>query len=64
MQDRLRQELSARWRMTSTSRAASEAGQSIVTAQFAWIEPEVAQWAATVPDGLLDADVWLTPTAL
>lgn len=63
VQDRLQQELSARrWRMTSTGRSASDAGQPTVTAQFAWIESEVAQWAATVPDGLLDADAWLTPT--
>lgn len=63
-QDRLRQELSARrWRLTSTGRSADDDGQPTVTARFAWIESEVAPWATTVPDGLLDADVWLTPIA-
>lgn len=61
-QDRLKQELFAhRWRLTSTGRSAGEDGQPRVAAEFAWIESEVAQWAATVPAGLLDADVWLTP---
>ncbi|MFJ1761338.1 hypothetical protein ACIOD2_13525 [Amycolatopsis sp. NPDC088138] len=63
-QDRLRQELPARrWRLTSTGRSAGDDGQPTVTAEFAWIEAEVARWATTVPDGLLDADVWLTPIA-
>jgi hypothetical protein len=31
-----------------------------VIATFAWIKPEVAEWAEAVPDGLLDLDVWLT----
>jgi hypothetical protein len=35
-----------------------------VTAHFAWIEHEVAEWAATAPDGLLDLDVWLTPVTM
>jgi len=52
---------SRRWPMTSNGRSASHDGQPTVTAQFAWIEPEVAQWATTVPDGLLDLEVWLTP---
>lgn len=64
-QERLRRELSARrWPMTSTGRSAGEDGQPTVTADFAWITPEVAQWAATAPDGLLDPDVWLTPAVL
>lgn len=59
---RLRDEQSARrWRLTSNGRSAGEDGQPTVVAQFAWIEPDVAEWAATVPDGLLDLDVWLTP---
>ncbi|MEV6644533.1 hypothetical protein [Amycolatopsis sp. NPDC051371] len=62
-QSRLRQELSARrWPITSTGRSAGDDGQPTVSAQFAWIESEIARWAATLPDGLLDADVWLTPT--
>jgi hypothetical protein len=62
---RLRNELSAhRWPMTSTGRAASNDGQPTVTAHFAWIEHEVAEWAATAPDGLLDLDVWLTPVTM
>ncbi|HEY4455346.1 MAG TPA: hypothetical protein VGN81_13610 [Pseudonocardiaceae bacterium] len=59
---RLREEMSARrWPITSTGRSASSAGQPTVTAHLAWLKPEVAQWAETVPDGLLDLDVWLTP---
>ncbi|WP_329048579.1 hypothetical protein OG738_39005 [Amycolatopsis sp. NBC_01488] len=50
-----------RWPMTSTGQSAGGDGQPTVKAEFAWIEPEVARWAATVPEGLLDADVWLTP---
>jgi hypothetical protein len=62
--DRLREEMSSRrWPITMTGRGASSAGQATVTARFAWIEPEVAEWAATVPDGLLDVDVWLRPAA-
>lgn len=64
-QNRLRQELSARrWPMTSTGRSAGADGQPTVSAQFAWIDLEVAHWAATLPDGLLDADVWLAPTTM
>jgi hypothetical protein len=59
---RLRDEMSShRWPMTSNGRSAGDDGQPTVVATFAWIEPEVAEWAATVPDGLLDLDVWLTP---
>lgn len=49
------------WPMSASGRSAGEDGQATVTATFAWIEPEVADWAETVPDGLLDLDVWLTP---
>jgi hypothetical protein len=59
---RLRTEMSThRWPMTSNGRSADRDGQATVFARFAWIEPEVAEWAATVPDGLLDLDIWLTP---
>lgn len=56
---RLRDERS--WRMSMNGRSAGDDGQPTVTARFAWIEPAVAEWAATVPDGLLELDVWLTP---
>lgn len=59
---RLRDEMSSHhWPMTSNGRSAGDDGQPTVIATFAWIEPEVARWAATVPGGLLDLDVWLTP---
>lgn len=58
----LRNEMSShRWLITSTGRSAGHDGQPTVTATFVWIEPEVAQWATTVPDGLLDLEVWLRP---
>src|SRR5437899_2322083 len=45
---RLRAEMSARrWPITSTGRSASSEGQPTATARFAWIEPEVAEWAET-----------------
>jgi hypothetical protein len=60
--ERLTSEMAShRWRLTSAGRSAGNDGQATVTAQFAWIEPEVAEWAATVPEGLLDPQVWLTP---
>jgi hypothetical protein len=59
---RLRDEqMARRWLITSSGQSASSDGQPTVTAEFTWIEPEVAEWAATVPDGLLDLAVWLTP---
>ena len=59
---RLRDEQMARqWLITSSGQSASSDGQPTVSAQFVWIEPDVAAWAATVPDGLLDLDIWLTP---
>jgi hypothetical protein len=59
---RLRDEQTAhRWLITSSGQSASSDGQPTVSAGFVWIEPEVAVWAATVPDGLLDLEVWITP---
>jgi hypothetical protein len=58
----LREQKSSRqWPMSSSGRSAGEDGQATVTAEFAWIKPEVAEWAESVPDGLLDLDTWLTP---
>lgn len=60
--DRLRAEqASRRWPISMTGHTASEDGQPRVNAQLAWVVPELVEWARTVPDGLLDLDVWLTP---
>jgi hypothetical protein len=33
-----------------------------MTASLPRVLPAIAAWANTVPDGLLDLDIWLTPT--
>jgi hypothetical protein len=53
--------LAGRWLIGTHGHSATEDGQHQLTAQFAWLLPEVAEWATTVPEGLLAADVWLTP---
>lgn len=40
---------------------ASPEGQPQLSAQLAWLVPGFVEWATTVPDGLLDVDVWLVP---
>lgn len=60
---RLSEEMSlGRWPMPmACGRSAGEDGQPLVSASFAWIEPDIAEWVATVPDGLLDVQIWLVP---
>lgn len=59
---RLHEEMmSHRWPITSFGSSSSADGQPTVHARFVRIEPEVAAWAETVPDGLLDLEVWLSP---
>lgn len=64
--DRTRQRLHAemmshRWPVTSFGSSSSADGQPTVRATFVRIDPEIAEWAQTVPDGLLDLEIWISP---
>jgi hypothetical protein len=59
---RLHEEMeSYRWPITAHGDTSSVDGQPLRNAQLAWVPPDMVEWAAALPDGILDLDVWLTP---
>jgi hypothetical protein len=46
----------------TTGQTATEDGQVLITAEVVRVTPELADWARSVPDGLLDLAVWLSPS--
>lgn len=51
----------ADWTLYVSGRTSSHAGQAVVTAELVRVLPEMVDWAASIPEGLLEVDAWLTP---
>jgi hypothetical protein len=52
---------SRRWLISMHGSGVGGDGQPRLTVELARVVPAMAEWAATVPDGLLAVDVWLAP---
>lgn len=55
------EQMSGNWPVLGHGRTASERGQPMVSLAVLRVVPSMVPWAATVPDGLLDLEVWLKP---
>jgi hypothetical protein len=49
------------WPLTSHGETSAADGQPQLTVGLLWVVPDMVEWAATLPDGMLDLDVWLRP---
>ena len=59
---RLHEEMrSGGWQLTSHGETSTADGQPQLVVGLPWVVPELVEWAATLPDEILDVDVWLTP---
>lgn len=50
------------WNLRMTGESTDEHGQPVVTVSLIRVLPEFAAWANTCPHGLIDLDIWLTPS--
>jgi hypothetical protein len=49
------------WTIYESGETVTEDGQALVTAKVTQVSPAFADWARTVPDGLMSVSAWLAP---
>ncbi|MGN6172739.1 MAG: hypothetical protein ACTHPS_07280, partial [Streptosporangiaceae bacterium] len=50
------------WSLYGWGESSSDDGQACITASLTRVVPEIATWAATLPEGLIVLKPWLSPS--
>lgn len=49
------------WSVHRWGESSTDDGQACITASLTRVPPEIATWAASLPEGLLVPEAWLSP---